>query len=337
MAEAGRTIIVKRVKKAAHRHHGGAWKIAYADFVTAMMAFFLLMWLAGTISSSNLKGIEEYFKTPLKVALTGGPAVGNSKSVLKGGGKDLLEEVGQTRKTDIQRTVKKTDLKSAQEQVEKAEQKQLEALKQKLEAAIDASATLSQFKKQLLIDITSEGLRIQIVDEQNRPMFESSRGELQPYAQQNLREVEADLAQTAYLLEEAIEKLLEGFMRIHGAVGEQQRAVDAVLADLEPAPHLAQIEASRAAIAHEIDAVVTALQFQDLTGQLITRAKKRVHGLHEVLATLAQHGDDESPAAAGRLLQRIGERLKLQSSALQDGLKSAVGQKHMDSGEIELF
>ena len=125
MAEAGRTIIVKRVKKAAHRHHGGAWKIAYADFVTAMMAFFLLMWLAGTISSSNLKGIEEYFKTPLKVALTGGPAVGNSKSVLKGGGKDLLEEVGQTRKTDIQRTVKKTDLKSAQEQVEKAELRQL--------------------------------------------------------------------------------------------------------------------------------------------------------------------------------------------------------------------
>ena len=189
MAEAGRTIIVKRVKKAAHRHHGGAWKIAYADFVTAMMAFFLLMWLAGTISSSNLKGIEEYFKTPLKVALTGGPAVGNSKSVLKGGGKDLLEEAGQTRKTDIQRTVKKTDLKSAQEQVEKAEQKQLEALKQKLEAAIDASATLSQFKKQLLIDITSEGLRIQIVDEQNRPMFESSRAELQPYAQQILREI----------------------------------------------------------------------------------------------------------------------------------------------------
>ena len=189
MAEEVRPIIVKRIKKHAHRHHGGAWKIAYADFVTAMMAFFLLMWLAGTISSSNLKGIEEYFKTPLKVALTGGPAVGNSKSVLKGGGKDLLEEAGQTRKTDIQKTVKKTDLKSAKEAVEKAEQKQLEALKQKLEAAIDASATLSQFKKQLLIDITSEGLRIQIVDEQNRPMFASSKAELQPYARQILREI----------------------------------------------------------------------------------------------------------------------------------------------------
>lgn len=189
MAEDARPIIVKRIRKPAHRHHGGAWKIAYADFVTAMMAFFLLMWLAGTISSSNLKGIEEYFKTPLTVALAGGPAVGNSKSVLKGGGKDLLEEAGQTRKTDVARTVKKMDLKTAQQQVEKAELEQLEALKRKLEAAIDASVTLSQFKKQLLIDITSEGLRIQIVDELNRPMFESSRAELQPYAKQILREI----------------------------------------------------------------------------------------------------------------------------------------------------
>ena len=162
-------------------------------------------------------------------------------------------------------------------------------------------------------------------------------GQVAGHGTQHLREVEADLAQTTYLLEEAIAKLLEGFMRIHAATAEQQRAVDAVLAHVEPAPHLAQIEASRAAIAHEIDAVVTALQFQDLTGQLITRAQKRVHGLHGVLATLAQHGEDESPAAAGRLLQRIGERLKLQSSALQDGLKSGVGQQDMDSGEIELF
>ena len=162
-------------------------------------------------------------------------------------------------------------------------------------------------------------------------------GQVAGHGTQHLREVEADLAQTAYLLEEAIEKLLEGFMRIHGAVAEQQRAVDAVLADLEPAPHLAQIEASRAAIAHEIDAVVTALQFQDLTGQLITRAKKRVHGLHEVLETLAQHGEDESPVAAGRLLLRIGDRLKRQSSALQDGLKSGVSQQDMNSGDIELF
>ena len=64
-----RPIIVKKIKKAAHGHHGGAWKIAYADFVTAMMAFFLLMWLLGSTSKGDMNGIAEYFKTPLKVAL----------------------------------------------------------------------------------------------------------------------------------------------------------------------------------------------------------------------------------------------------------------------------
>ena len=127
------------------------------------------------------------------------------------------------------------------------------------------------------------------------PLDELQRllGQVAGHGTQHLREVEADLVQTAYLLEEAIAKLLEGFMRIHGAVAEQQRAVDAVLAQMDPEPHMAQIDASRAEIAREIDAVVTALQFQDLTGQLVARAQKRVHGLHEVLETLAQHGEDE--------------------------------------------
>ena len=71
-----RPIVVKRVKKSAHGHHGGAWKIAYADFVTAMMAFFLLMWLLGSTTSGDLKGISEFFQTPLKVALGGGSGSG---------------------------------------------------------------------------------------------------------------------------------------------------------------------------------------------------------------------------------------------------------------------
>jgi chemotaxis protein MotB len=71
MAEEQRPIVIKRIKKSAG-HHGGAWKIAYADFVTAMMAFFLLMWLLGSTAKGDLQGIAEYFKTPLKVALSGG-------------------------------------------------------------------------------------------------------------------------------------------------------------------------------------------------------------------------------------------------------------------------
>lgn len=180
----GNVIVVKRIKKAAHGHHGGAWKIAYADFVTAMMAFFLLMWLLGTASKGDLHGVEEFFKTPLKVALTGG-----SQSVLKGGGKDQTKQAGDVKKSEGKKSIKKTDIKSAKAELEKIEKQKLEDLKQKIQQAIEASVTMNQFKNQLLLDITSEGLRIQIVDDQNRPMFASSKAELQPYAKQILHEI----------------------------------------------------------------------------------------------------------------------------------------------------
>src|SRR2546427_495839 len=85
-------IIIKRVKKTAHAPHGGAWKIAYADFVTAMMAFFLLMWLLGSTAKGELQGIAAYFSSPLKVAMAGGDGAGNSSSVIPGGGNDRSEE-----------------------------------------------------------------------------------------------------------------------------------------------------------------------------------------------------------------------------------------------------
>jgi chemotaxis protein MotB len=85
MSDDVRPIVIKRIKKVAGGHHGGAWKIAYADFVTAMMAFFLLMWLLGSTASGDLKGIADYFQNPLKIASTGGSGTGDSSSVLKGG------------------------------------------------------------------------------------------------------------------------------------------------------------------------------------------------------------------------------------------------------------
>src|SRR5436309_11083470 len=93
-------IIVKRVKKGGHAAHGGAWKIAYADFVTAMMAFFLLMWLLGSTTKGELQGIAEYFRTPLKVALAGGSGSGDSSSVIQGGGTDLTRTAGQVKNGD---------------------------------------------------------------------------------------------------------------------------------------------------------------------------------------------------------------------------------------------
>lgn len=185
-----RPIIVKKIKKVSGGHHGGAWKIAYADFVTAMMAFFLLMWLLGSASKGQLEGIESYFKTPLRVALMGGPSVGASDSILKGGGKDLTKKQLQVKPKDGSKEKEKSpDLKEAQKALEAQEKLQLENLKSKIESTIDSSITLKKFKKQLMLDITSEGLRIIIVDELNRPMFNSARAELQPYAKQILQEM----------------------------------------------------------------------------------------------------------------------------------------------------
>lgn len=184
-----RPIVVKRIKKAAGGHHGGAWKIAYADFVTAMMAFFLLMWLLGSTAKGNLQGIAEYFQTPLKVAMAGGEGSGDSSSVIKGGGKDLSIRDGQTKKGEIEAVKKTYNLQAAEAALARADAERLKGLKEKIEAAIESNPTLKQFKKQLLLDITTEGLRIQIVDEKNRPMFASAKADLQPYTKVILHEI----------------------------------------------------------------------------------------------------------------------------------------------------
>jgi chemotaxis protein MotB len=185
-----RPIVVKKIKKVSGGHHGGAWKIAYADFVTAMMAFFLLMWLLGSASKGQLEGIESYFRTPLKVALMGGPSVGASDSILKGGGKDLTKKQLQVKPKDgSKEKEKEPDLKSMEKAAAAQERLKLESLKAKIEETIDSNITLKKFKKQILLDITSEGLRIIVIDELNRPMFNSARAELQPYAKKILQEI----------------------------------------------------------------------------------------------------------------------------------------------------
>ena len=189
MSEQKATIVVKRIKKVAGGHHGGAWKIAYADFVTAMMAFFLLMWLLGSTAKGDLAGIAEYFKTPLKVAMQGGDGSGDSSSVLKGGGQDLSRKVGQVKRGESVPEKKSYNLEAAQAELLRQEAAKLKSLESRLKAAIDSNPTLKQFKRQLLIDITSEGLRIQIVDEQNRPMFNLASADLQPYTKVILNEI----------------------------------------------------------------------------------------------------------------------------------------------------
>jgi len=189
MAEEGlRPIVVKKIKKGGG-HHGGAWKIAYADFVTAMMAFFLLMWLLGSTTKGDLNGISEYFKTPLKVAMQGGSGSGDSSSVIQGGGSDLSRRTGQVKMTDDPAQSKTYNLDAAKKALEAEERSRLQALRARIEMTIDTNAELKKFKEQLLLDFTSEGLRIQIVDLQNRPMFNAGKADLQPYAREILEAI----------------------------------------------------------------------------------------------------------------------------------------------------
>jgi chemotaxis protein MotB len=181
-----RPIVVKRIKKVAGGHHGGAWKIAYADFVTAMMAFFLLMWLLGSTAKGDLVGISEYFKTPLKVAMAGGSGSGDSSSVIKGGGEDLTRTAGQVKRGDSVPEKKTYDLQAAKAALAREEGQRLQMLKARIESAIEVNPMLKKYQNQLLLDITSEGLRIQIVDEKNRPMFALAKAELQPYTKEIL-------------------------------------------------------------------------------------------------------------------------------------------------------
>ena len=184
-----RPIVIKRKKVIAGGAHGGAWKIAYADFVTAMMAFFLLMWLLGSTAKGDLAGIASYFQNPVKVAMSGGTGSGDATSVLQGGGKDLTRQSGQVKQGDVEKKKSTSFSKEAQAEFRRKEMQKLETLKADIEKMIESTPQLAQFKKQMLLDITSEGLRIQIVDEQNRPMFDSSSADLKPYTREILRQI----------------------------------------------------------------------------------------------------------------------------------------------------
>ena len=182
-------IVIKKIKKGGAGAHGGAWKIAYADFVTAMMAFFLLMWLLGSTTQGDLLGIADYFQNPLKLSLSGGSGSGDSSSVIQGGGRDLTSTFGQVKRGDTEAEKKTINLQRMKAEFERTEKAKLEGLKEDLEKLINSSTSLSQFKNQLLLDLTTEGLRIQIVDDKNRPMFDSASSEVKPYTRTILREI----------------------------------------------------------------------------------------------------------------------------------------------------
>jgi len=187
-------IIIRRIKRKGHGHHGGAWKVAYADFVTAMMAFFLVMWLIGSGTKQQRAAISEYFKNPsmtqgtatMAPAGQAGPGGASNSMIKLGGAMDLPHGPGHDKQGAAAASV---DPKEIEKEARKQERARLEELMQQLQAAIQSSQALAPFKDQLLLDITPEGLRIQIVDKQNRPMFDLGSAQLRPYTETILQEL----------------------------------------------------------------------------------------------------------------------------------------------------
>ena len=168
-------IILVKKRKAQHAaHHGGSWKIAYADFMTAMMAFFLVMWLLAIASPQELTQIAEYFRTPLKVALSGGNKSSAESSLIPGGGDDPTQQQGL-----VQKAVDSPEIK--------AEKQRLNKLREKLDELIESEPRLKVLRPHLLIDMMNEGLRIQIIDSQNRPMFKTGSAQVESHMRDILR------------------------------------------------------------------------------------------------------------------------------------------------------
>ena len=183
-------IIVKKVKKGGHGAHGGAWKIAYADFVTAMMAFFLLMWLLGSVTSGDKKGIAEYFLSPYKVKLPGGTGSGENSVVMPGGGKTFTEKVGQSPQgSEGDPITKKAAAEAIKAEAAKKEARKLAAMAAKISAMIANDVRLSEFSSQIKLEVTPDGLLIQIMDDQKRPMFDLGSAIVKPYMRDILRAI----------------------------------------------------------------------------------------------------------------------------------------------------
>ena len=185
-------IIIKRIKKAGHGAHGGAWKIAYADFVTAMMAFFLLLWLLGSTTDDEKRGIADHFSAPVMIALFGEPGARATITPLPGGGVDLLRPDAplETRPEQARQQDDEEALRQVQMQFDRL---RIEALRNQLQQAIQARPELAEYSNQIRLEMVQDGLYIQIVDEQNRAMFDVGSPLVQPHLRNILREIAAAL------------------------------------------------------------------------------------------------------------------------------------------------
>ena len=161
MSGGQRAIIVRRPRRQRHEHHGGAWKIALADFMTALMALFLVLWILSTASPAELQGLAEYFRTPLKVAMTNGDRDSSSTSAIPGGGPDPAHSDGEQARIDLRRQSRPAQ-----------ERQRFIDLRRRMENVIQSDPNLRDMRDQMRFETTPDGLRVQLMDTQEKPMFE---------------------------------------------------------------------------------------------------------------------------------------------------------------------
>ena len=217
-----RPIIIKRIKKVAGGHHGGAWKVAYADFVTAMMAFFLLLWLLNAVTEEQKKGIAAYFRPTLAVQntsatftiltgqsqpmedMSGGTsqdsesededqAMQQAPATGEGDRPQQLEgdkpDIGTGNESQPGKGDKPVDLAEAEAAVKAAEQQQLEKIQEDINNAIKDDPQLKELEKNLKIDQTEDGIRIQLLDQEKISMFPSGSAAMNPRSKDLLAKV----------------------------------------------------------------------------------------------------------------------------------------------------
>lgn len=197
-------IIIKRVKKVAGGHHGGAWKVAYADFVTAMMAFFLLLWLLNVAVQDQLETISNYFDPSFpRISQTtsgAGGIMGGTTVTKEGAQTDTAQPLvqpsptGQTStgeardETELSQYDEKT-LEQLEQELRQHEDERFAAAKEELQEMMKKDAKLAELAKNLMVDITPEGLRIQIIDQNGKPMFPSGSAQMFDYARYLMEKV----------------------------------------------------------------------------------------------------------------------------------------------------
>jgi chemotaxis protein MotB len=192
MARDDGAVVIKKVKKVVGGgHHGGAWKVAYADFVTAMMAFFLLMWLINTTSPEQKRGVADYF-APASVSqstsgsggILGGTAIGED-GVKSDGSQAIIEQLAPEAPDVQERDGQSTDTQGGDvadttkdKQASKAEEMAFQSAAESLRQALQDMPELAELSKNILVDQTPEGLRIQLIDQEGRAMFD--QGSIKP-------------------------------------------------------------------------------------------------------------------------------------------------------------